>query len=132
MKDFIKKYNEFILFTTLGIFTSLVSYITYFVFSYICNINYLVSNALSWIVTVLFSFFSNRYYVFKKRGKEHILRELFFFAYGRIFTAIIEMALLFICVDIGNFNDLISKFLIGFFTAILNYFISKLLIFRKR
>lgn len=132
MKDFIKKYNEFILFTILGILTSLVSYITYYIFSYMCNINYLISNALSWIVTVLFAFFSNRRYVFKKKGKENLLRELFFFGYGRVFTAIVEMFLLFLCVDIGNYNDLISKFLIGFFTAILNYFISKLLIFKKR
>lgn len=132
MKEIIKKNNEFILFLIVGIMTSIVNYLTYFIFSYVLNVSYLISNAISLIVTVLFAFFSNRYYVFKKKEKEHILRELLLFGYGRVFTIILEMVLLYLCVDVCKANDLISKFLIGFFSAILNYFISKLLVFKKR
>lgn len=131
MGKFIKKYSEFILFTLVGVLTSIVNYFTYFILCYSLDINYLISNALSWIVAVLFSFFSNRQYVFKERRGENTWKELLAFTYGRIFTGIIEMLLLFICVDIGKANDLIAKFLIGFFTAVLNYLIGKLWVFKK-
>lgn len=131
MKKIIERYGEVILFILVGVFTTIVNYFAYVVLSYVLNINYLISNALSWIIAVLFSFYSNKYYVFKERTNGCIWRELLSFVYGRIFTGIVEMLLLYICVDFGKANDLIAKFLIGFFTAVLNYYIGKLWVFKK-
>lgn len=131
MKKIMNKYGEVILFGIVGVLTSIVNYFAYFALCYALDMNYLISNALSWVIAVLFSFFTNRYYVFKEAKGGDIWRNLLAFVYGRIFTGIVEMLLLFICVDIGKANDLIAKFLIGFFTAILNYFIGKIWVFKK-
>lgn len=132
MKDLILKYKEVILFLFVGVLTSIVSYSSYYLFACLIMINYLISNILSWIVTVLFAFYANKYYVFRKKSTKNILKELLLFANSRIFTGIVEVILLFICVEFFYADDLISKFLIGFFTAVLNYFISRILIFKEK
>ena len=46
-----KKYEEIINYLIFGVLTTLVSIISYFIFSKIFGINYLISNIISWILS---------------------------------------------------------------------------------
>ena len=62
-----KKYKEIINYLIFGGLTTLVSIGTYALFTIVFNIDYLVSNVLSWIIAVLFAFITNKLFVFASK-----------------------------------------------------------------
>lgn len=94
---------------------------------------YLLSNTIAWIVAVVFAFFTNKVFVFESKSFEgkRLLKELFSFLGARIFSLIIEQIGLFILIDKVLLNELVSKIILGIVVVVLNYFFSKLIIFKK-
>lgn len=94
---------------------------------------YLLSNTIAWVVAVVFAFFTNKVFVFKSKSFEgkKLLKELFSFLGARIFSLIIEQIGLFILIDNFLLNELVSKIILGIVVVVLNYFFSKLIIFKK-
>lgn len=96
-----------------------------------------IAEIISWIIAVIFAYVTNRVFVFKSHamGKE-MISELTKFTSGRIFTQIIQMLIMGIFV---SFLKLDSNNWVIFFTLVcqimqivLNYVISKLLVFQKK
>lgn len=58
-----EKVKEFISYGIVGVMTTLVNYIVYFICLKI-GIDWLTSNSLAWLVAVIFAYFSNRKVVF--------------------------------------------------------------------
>ena len=65
-----KKYEEIINYLIVGVLTTLVSIGTYGLFAKIIGINYLISNIISWVVSVAFAYITNKIFVFKNKEKE--------------------------------------------------------------
>jgi len=128
-----KKYEEIILYLIFGVLTTVVSLLSYFIFSKLFNINYLISNIISWILSVLFAFITNKLYVFKSNDKTNnkILKEIISFFSSRIFTFLIDMLMMYILVGLLKFNDMIIKIIVQFIVIVLNYILSKLFVFKK-
>ena len=126
--------TQTILYVIFGILTTIVNLISYYFFSNIMSINYLISNMVSWIISVLFAYVTNKFYVFnsKDTSKDIIIKEFIKFVNCRLTSGIIEMILLFLLVDMLAVNDIISKLVIGVIVVILNFIFSKLFVFKKQ
>ena len=113
-----------------GVLTTLVSIGSYSVFSKGFNIHYLVSNVLSWILAVIFAYYTNRLFVFHSKNKNK-KEEAVKFIGSRLLTLALDMGLMYAFVDFMKIDDLISKIIVQIIIVVLNYIISKLLVFKK-
>ncbi len=122
--------RELILYVVFGAFTFFVNLISYFFFANILNINYLVSNAIAWFLSVLFAYITNRTWVFESKSPK-ILKEMSLFFGGRIFSGVVDMVLMYTFIDLLVFNDSISKIVVQIIVIVLNYIFSKLIVFKE-
>lgn len=96
--------------------------------------NTMVGTVVSWIVTVVFAYWTNKTFVFRSevKGFKGILKEFITFVSARLATFGIELLGMFIMVDTLKLNDIVSKLLLGIIVIVLNYIFSKLFIFAKK
>lgn len=125
-----KKYEEIINYLIVGGMTTLVSISIYALFTKCFHVNYMIANVISWIISVLFAYITNRVFVFKSKSENIVLEIYQFFKY-RIFSFIIEILLMYIFVELINIDDMISKVIVQVIVIILNYVFSKLFVFKK-
>ena len=127
------KYREVILYLVFGVLTTVVSISSYYICSEILNIHYLVSNIISWVLSVIFAYFTNRVWVFESKSKNtsDILKEMFTFVNCRLLSGVIDMATMFVLVGAIHINDMYAKVFTQFIVVILNYVLSKLIVFKK-
>jgi len=130
VKYIYNNYKEIINYLIFGILTTLVSIITYAIFTRLFNINYNISNVLSWLLAVSFAYITNKNYVFNSKDK-NIIKSIIKFFTSRITTLIIEIIFMLIMVDILKFNDMVCKIIVQFIVIVLNYVFSKLFVFNK-
>ena len=129
ISDWIKLDRELILYVVFGAFTFFVNLISYFFFANLLGINYLVSNAIAWFLSVLFAYVTNRIWVFESKSP-NILKEMSLFFGGRIFSGVVDMLLMYTFIDLLVFDDTISKIVVQVIVIILNYIFSKLIVFK--
>lgn len=130
------KFKELFNYIIVGVLTTAVSLISYFIFSRILNIEktiiFIIANTLSWILSVLFAYITNKMFVFesKTKGKE-AFKEMIKFVSSRILTFIIDLLLMLVLVKLIHISNDISKLIVQFVVLVLNYILSKLLVFKK-
>lgn len=125
-----KKYEEIINYLIVGGMTTLVSIGVYALCTKCFSINYMISNVVSWIISVLFAYITNRIFVFKSKSQNIVLEIYQFFKY-RIFSFLIEIFLMYVFVELFNIDDMISKVIVQIIVIVLNYVFSKLFVFKK-
>lgn len=125
-------YKEQILYIIFGVLTTVLNFLVYIVFTRGFEANFLISNAVAWLLAVIFAFVTNKIYVFNSTDYniKFIIKEFSEFTISRIFTGLLDIGLLYLFVSIIHMNDLISKIIIGIIITILNYVISKMYVFR--
>ena len=128
--DFFKKYKEPFLYIVFGIATTVVNFLSYFLLSKL-DFSTAISTSLAWLLSVLFAFFTNRKYVFNA-SKSGFFKQLFGFFSMRISTGVLDLLIMIFFVDILEFNDLLIKVLSNVLVIILNYILSKFLVFKEK
>jgi len=130
-----KKYEEIINYLFIGVLTTIVSLVSYYIFTHTfldtSAIGIQVANVLSWICAVTFAYITNRIIVFKSKNKS-ILKEMISFVGSRVFSLLVEMLAMFIMATLIGINHLIAKFVCQVIVTILNYILSKLIVFKKK
>lgn len=121
--------KELFFYIIFGILTTLINILVYLLFTRVFAFNYIVSNILAWFFSVLFAYITNRIWVFESVN-ENILKEIFLFFSGRLFSGIVDTALMFIFIDLLLVSDSVSKIIIQIIVVILNYVISKFIVFK--
>ena len=100
---------QFFRYLFVGGFAFLVDFFLLYFFSDICGIYYLISAALSFIISLIINYLISTYWVFNKNQINNKIAEFIVFSLigvvGLIFTEII----LFLCTDIIGLYYLISK-----------------------
>ena len=133
--DLYKKYQEIINYLIVGVLTTVVSLLTY----YICVLIFLdpnkaielqIANIISWICAVLFAYITNKVFVFKSKNK-NLFKEFTSFVSARVLTLLLDMLIMFIMVTALGINDKISKLVVQVVVTILNYIFSKIFVFKK-
>jgi putative flippase GtrA len=132
MIQLIKKYKEQILYLIFGGLTTLVNVITYFVCRKL-NASVTLSTIVAWFVAVLFAYITNKLFVFESKceGSAQLLHEIIGFFGCRLFTGLLDLGIMYVSVDILNFNELVMKILSNIIVIALNYIFSKLVIFNR-
>jgi len=135
IKKLYVKNKEIINYLIFGVLTTVISLLVYYTLTNtILNPNndleLQISNIISWIISVLFAYITNKLYVFETKEK-NILKEIIKFFSSRILTLILDILLMYILVSILKFNDQIIKLLVTIIVIVLNYILSKIFIFKK-
>lgn len=138
IKSLYDKYEEIINYLVVGVLTTIVSYAVYLIAANIIfpaksALDIQLSNIISWICAVLFAYYANKKYVFKsnKRGKEKLFEMLNFFE-SRILTLLVDMGMMYIMVTLNGINDALAKLVVQVVITILNYLLSKILVFSRK
>lgn len=124
---FIKKHRSIISYIFWGGITTLISLGSYALFISLFQVDYQISNILSWILSVTFAFFTNKYFVFKSKSKENFFKELINFYLARLSTLILEAFILWLGISVLNGNEYVWKFLDQIIILIVNFIASKLI-----
>lgn len=136
IKNIYQKYKELINYLFFGVLTTVVSLVTYYLLVYTIldpnnSIELQIANIISWITCVTFAYITNRIYVFDSKNK-NILTEMVKFYSSRLTTLFLDMLFMYIFVTKFNFNDKIIKIIVQIIIIILNYILSKLLVFKTK
>ena len=130
----LKKYRSFIAYAVFGVFTTIVNIASYSVCYNNLGLSNTFSNIIAWILAVTFAYLTNKVWVFdSKSWKWDVLKkEVMAFISCRIATGILDLVLMYVSVDLMDWNALLMKICSNVLVIILNYVFSKLVIFKKK
>ena len=123
--------KAFWIYCFLGLLSTISNYVFAIIFTDKLNLLGTVANILAWVLSTLISFVLFRYFYFDRTNNSFI-NELIKFASARIFTLGVETLSVLVFVDILHIDMKIVKAVLIPVTAILNYFISKLFVFKNK
>lgn len=128
-----KTFKGLILYGIFGVLTTILNIFVYWLISRMFGLAVVPSTVIAWIIAVLFAYYTNRKYVFHSKVSSLIaviFEAVYFFA-CRLATGVIDVAIMYIFVDLAGFNDVIVKTVSNILVIILNYVASKLFIFKQ-
>ena len=130
-----KKNKEVINYLIFGVLTTAINLLTYFLLTTIWLdvtkiIELQIANIISWVVAVIFAYFTNRKYVFDSKNNNK-LKEIFSFFIARLLTLILDMIIMYLGVNILLLNDKFIKIISQILIIVSNYILSKLFVFKK-
>ena len=124
--------KETILYIIFGVLTTVVDFIVAYLLFYKSDFSAVSSNTIAWVVAVIFAYITNKIFVFeaKQTNLKVLCGEIVAFVGARLVTLIMTNIFILITSIIG-IEFIISKLLISVFVIIINYFFSKLFVFKK-
>ena len=128
------KYKSIILYCIFGGLTTLTDFIVYITCTRFLHLDEQIATWSAWFFAVLFAFFTNRKWVFNadKTSKRGFLYQLVSFFGSRIASGLVNSAMIFIFFTKLGINDIVVKIFTSVIVVILNYILSKLIVFRKK
>lgn len=124
--------KEIYIYIMWGVVVGIVNLGSAWIFMYKCGIDPVRANFLAWILYNFVSFVTNRKSVFHMVSETagEFVRELISFYVSRVFTLIVEEALIFLLVDVLKLWAMGIKAFTSVLVIVLNYYISKKFIFK--
>ncbi len=106
-----------------GFLASLVNIFSYWFFGHLVHMPYLFANSLAWLVSVLFSFFSNKSWVFNSEYStlREFLKEFVSFMLSRIVSFFADNFIMILGITILGWPSLWVKILDQLLVGLLNY-----------
>lgn len=135
------KYEEKWLYLVFGVLTTVVSFLSAGISKYLLESAGFgsdavgtVSTVISWICAVTFAYLTNRVWVFESHasGAAEIFREALSFYGGRVFTLLVETAMMWLGYSKIGINYWVTKIAANVVVLILNYVISKIFVFKDK
>lgn len=125
--------RETVSYVVFGVLTTLVNIVTYLFFYNVLQIHNLISNAIAWVVAVLFAYAVNKLFVFHSHNADMrgALREFGLFIAARLFSFGVDELGMLLMVNVAHLNGGLSKLLINIVVMVMNYFFSKWIIFNR-
>lgn len=130
-----KSKKEVLNYLIFGVLTTIINLVIYYLLTTFLldakkEIELQIANIISWIITVLFAYITNRKYVFESNNKNKLTELKKFFA-ARLLTLFEDMLIMYLGVSILKINDKIIKILSQITVIVSNYILSKLFVFKK-
>jgi putative flippase GtrA len=134
VKKLFQKYQEMISYLFFGAATTIVNMGVFFICTNLFSIDYKLSNAIGWFLSVLFAFFTNKYFVFSSKHESigDFFKEMFLFYWYRVLSFVIDMGMMIVMIDYLHISDFWAKLITQVVVIVLNYFFSKFFIFKKK
>lgn len=139
IKELYIKYKEIINYLIFGVLTTLVNLITKYILLFTIldptnGFQLQIAIIISWIVAVIFAYFTNRKFVFESKNQNK-LKEFMSFVVARIATLLLEMFIMWFFVTLLKLNSdlyvIIFTLVAQVAVVIGNYIFSKLFVFKK-
>ena len=132
--SWIKDHWEALSYLIFGGLTTVVNYLVYLPCYNLLGLSAGVSNVIAWVVAVAFAFLTNKPFVFRSHdwSARVVWPELTKFVGCRLGSGALETVILLITVDWFHWNGNVWKIVTSILVVIINYFASKLVVFRKK
>lgn len=134
IRTLLLKYMEIISYLIFGFLNTIVNLVIYYGLTKTClnpqnSIELQCANIISWIISVAFAYITNKHFVFHSKNKG--LKEIISFFAARVLTLIVDMLIMFVFVSLLHFDDDFIKIISQVIVIVLNYIISKLIVFKE-
>ena len=132
-EPFYKKNKEVLLYLFFFGLAFFLNIALYYFLNISVGLNELIANVITWLICVLFQFFTNRIWVFdgKTETNTQFLKQMLSFTAGRGFTLVIEEIIILVFITWLKFASLPVKLAAQVIVIVLNYIISKVYVFKK-
>lgn len=128
MLEKLKEVSAYLIF---GVLTTLVNIISFYIFNNLFNIDYLIANIISWFLSIIFAYITNKNYVFKNH-KEDNFKTFILFISSRLTTLLLDMLFMILLIEKIQISEINSKIIVQILVVIINYLLSKLIVFKDR
>ena len=134
LSELINRNKKIILYIIFGVLTTAVNYVVYLTLYKTGLCSNLASTIISWFAATVFAFVTNKLFVFNSRSYslKALIYEIGSFYFFRIGTGVLDVAIMWLTVDIMSLSPELFKLISNILVIILNYLASKLVIFKKK
>lgn len=131
-EGFYKKHKSVLLYLFFGGLTTVISVVSFVLLEKAMDV--LLANVFSWVAAVSFAYVTNRVWVFSSTavGAKAIFREMLVFFSGRLATLGFEELVLLLLIHLAHWDSTLVKILAQIGVLVLNFIISKWLVFAKK
>ncbi|MDT2597566.1 GtrA family protein [Enterococcus dongliensis] len=128
-----KRLWEVFIYLFFGGLTTVVNIVTFALAYQVFHLNWPISNTISWIFSVLFAFVTNKVWVFQSKTEnfKELVWEFSKFVFARVISFGMDMATMYLFIDLLHTGNLIAKLITQIIVVIANYIFSKVFIFKK-
>ena len=121
-----------ILYLIFGVLTTVVSFVVQWLFKDVIILPFAwLTTFIAWFASVLFAFVTNKLIVFESKKKQGFFKELILFYSSRLLTGLLEIGAMALFVDLCHFNYWAIKIIANVVIIVLNYILSKFIVFKK-
>ncbi|MCI1553649.1 MAG: GtrA family protein [Levilactobacillus sp.] len=114
-----------------GAISVVINITLFYLFYHTFGIEYQLANFIDWVISVQCSFWLDRTFVFKHKSDKP-MREMGTFYMTRIATFLLETVILFLGISWLNANGTMTKVIGHAIALVLNFFLSKKLVFKNQ
>lgn len=134
IKELFHKYYDVITYLVFGVLTTVVNYLVYIPLQAGFQMSATLANIIAWVAAVAFAFLTNKPFVFRSHdwSAKTVLPELSKFVSCRVASGVMETLILLVTVDLLHWNGIVWKLITSVLVIVLNYFASKLVVFKKK
>ena len=127
-----KNRREMFNYLLFGVLTTAVNIVSFWLLDSGLELDYKISTVISWIVSVIFAFVTNKLYVFNSKSMDtrSVFKELLSFVFFRWLSLIIDLLTMIVLVEFLKLDSLFAKIVANIFVVVFNYFASKYVIFK--
>ena len=124
---------EMISYLIFGVLTTAINVVSFGLLRSMAHWDLLAANTTAWILSVAFAFLTNKLFVFKSRSfaASLLLRELVTFVAARLLSLGVDTLGMLLMVNVLTWNDWVAKIIMNVIVVIINYVLSKKIIFKK-
>ena len=133
IKKLYEQYKDVIPYLFFFFFSTLVNVVVYWACAHLLGTGVMPATIAAWVLAVLFAYVTNRKWVFHSTasGREEITKEIISFFSCRLGTGVVDWLMMLVLVSWLHLPDLPIKILANIIVIILNYVLSKFVIFRQ-
>lgn len=134
LKNLIIRCKEILLYLLSGFLTTLVNLGSYWCARFFMDVT--PATAVAWIISVLFAYVTNKIFVFKSKNETVLAfaKEFCLFIFARLASGVVDVLGMTLLINESSTKifELAVKIFINIFVVVVNYILSKFLIFTKK
>ena len=133
LRELLTKHRDKIAYLLFGGLTTVVNIAVYYACYRLMGLPNVVAVAVAWVIAVAFAFITNKLWVFESKsfdGKT-LAHEIPSFLGARVLTGLLDVAVMYLAVDVLHWNAALWKLISNVLVVILNYVASTLIIFSQ-
>ena len=126
--------RDFLVYCIFGFMATVVNMLSYEILYALLGLANTLSVALSWLLAVTFAFFTNKFIVFRVKGRKErhgLAAELMYFYLCRAMSGVLDVVIMFIAVDVLDLNHTLWKFISNLVVGLCNDLAGRFFIFAK-